>query len=113
MAMSFFSAILSYLQPSLTLFRIKLLAHPKSPPTFAVPNGNRPTGNSDKTQIFQIKAKPTELLGWPACLTRRAPQQDLEKEISQISCKTRKAHRTFAARFNRRRLTLKSLKLKA
>ena len=108
--MKIFSTILSYLQPSLTLFRMQLLAHPKSPSIFAVPSGKRPTGKSGKRKSPRKKQSPRRLFSWLACLTRCAPRQDLEKEIFQISCKARKARCTFAARFNRKRLTWKSQK---
>ena len=52
MANDFFATIISYLEPTTALFRITPLARQKSPPTFAVPNGKRPTGNL-KTQVFR------------------------------------------------------------
>jgi hypothetical protein len=44
-----FSPTFSHLQPYPDLFRISPLASLKSAFTFAFPNGNRPTGNLDKT----------------------------------------------------------------
>jgi hypothetical protein len=104
--MIFFATIISYLEPTTALFRIALLACQKSPPTFAVPNGKWPTGNL-KTQVFRKGKDYGTLRTSQRVIPAELAAKREEKEIFQVACRIGNAHRTFAPRFNRKRLIRK------
>lgn len=101
----FLTASISYLQLQSSYFVKVPLPPQKVPLPLQSRNVKRTNGNAKSTRSG-TKLKGRELPRKAVCLTRRG-QPQAPRFISRIACTGEKSHRTFATRFNRKRLDLK------
>jgi hypothetical protein len=99
----FFNRINQLLTTPIHLFRKSPLAAPESPPTFAVPKRQTDQRKRQKHPLRQ----QIEWSGTPTEVSLSYPPQ-APRFISQIACTSEKSHRTFAARFDRKRPELEN-----